>query len=205
MRFEQLTQKHTARNRHSQNSNPGLLMLCPVNYAVGQPILPVPFCPASGRWVRKEKDEETRAASSSSVHYVPHTCCQGTGGGCHSRKVKGVLIPHLSIHCLSCSWKETYLQSIPCKFCLMNLYSFLTKRQNKIPEFFLTLSLSIMVVLGLSGGWLVAESLTVMSHLLRSSFAPENSKDQDKPLPMPLNKWVSGQSLQCLIRLPLAQ
>lgn len=47
----------------------------------------------------------------------------------------------------------------------MNLYSFLTKRQNKIPEFFLTLSLSVMIVLDLVGGWLVAESLTVMSQI----------------------------------------
>lgn len=165
MRFEQLTQKHTARNRHSQNSNPGLLMLCPVNYAVGQPILPVPFCPASGPMGQKRKDEETRAASSSSVHYVPHTCCQGIGGGCLlQQSERGCLFLTCPFIVFISLWKETYLQSI-LRIPLMNLYSFLTKRQNKILEFFLTLSLSIMVVLELSGGWLVAESLTVMSQI----------------------------------------
>ena len=165
VRFEQLTQKHTARNRHNWNSNPSLLMLFLVNYAGGQPILPVPFCPANGPMGQRRKDEEMRAASSISVHYVPHTCCQGIGGGCllqkSERRCLFLTCPFIVLISLC---KETYLQSI-LRLSLMNLSSFLTKRQNKIPEFFLTLSLSVMIVLDLVGGWLVAESLTIMSQI----------------------------------------
>lgn len=74
-----------------------------------------------------------------------------------------MLVPLLSIHCPYKS-VERNIQSI-LRISLMNLCSFLTKKQNKIPELFLTLSLSVMIVLELVGGGLVAESLTIMSQI----------------------------------------
>jgi len=80
-------------------------------------------------------------------------------------------IPYFVI-ILNCAFiSETYQSFLYFRAFMFSIHSasntlhFLTKRQNKIPEFFLTLSLSIMIVLDLVGGWLVAESLTVMSQI----------------------------------------
>lgn len=158
-----------------------------------------------GRWVRKEKMRRRGQLLLPLFTMSPIHVVRALGEGVCSRKVKGVLIPHLSIHCLHKSMERNifakYSQNTANESLLF------PNKETKQDPWILSHPLIIhygclRVIRRLAGSW---KSDSYESDLLRSSFAPENSKDQDKPLPMPLNKWVSGQSLQCLIRLPLAQ
>lgn len=174
MKFEQLTQNHTARKRHSQNSNSGLLM--PVlGY---QPILPVPFCTLTSHCANRSKKKRRRWGQLLLPPFSPiHIYCQGTGGEWLLQKSgRGCLFLSCSFSVIIRLWKETYLQNI-LKISLINLYSFPIRKQNKDPWI---LSHSLIIHYDcfrtsrrLAGGR--KSGLTTRAKLLRSSPAPDSS------------------------------
>lgn len=157
-----------------------------------------------GRWVRKEKMRRWGQFLLPLVTMSPIHIVRAAGEGIFSREVRGDACSS-PVHSLSlqvCGKKHTKCsQNIPNESLLF------PNKETKQDPWIISHPLIIRYdCLRISRRWAGSwKSDNYESDLLRSSFAPENSKDQDKPLPMPLNKWVSGQSLQCLIRLPLAQ
>lgn len=174
MKFEQLTQNRTARKRHSQNSNSGLLM--PVlGY---QPILPVPFCTLTSHCANRSKKKRRRWGQLLLPPFSPiHIYCQGTGREWLLQKSgRGCLFLSCSFSVIIRLWKETYLQNI-LKISLINLYSFPIRKQNKDPWI---LSHSLIIHYDcfrtsrrLAGGR--KSGLTTRAKLLRSSPAPDSS------------------------------